>query len=70
MQNPEIDESHAVALLRLPEVLRRIPVSRPTWYRGVAEGRFPKPIKLSERVSAWRESDIDALIAKFTEANA
>jgi len=35
-----------------------IPVSRSSWYKGVAEGRYPKPVKLGERTSAWRIEDI------------
>jgi predicted DNA-binding transcriptional regulator AlpA len=41
-----------------------IPVSRSTWWAGVREGRFPKPIKLSKRTTAWRVSDIRALIER------
>lgn len=39
-----------------------IPVSKSTWWEGVASGRFPKPIKLSPRVTVWRVEDIRALI--------
>jgi prophage regulatory protein len=35
-----------------------IPVSRSSWYKGIAEGRYPKPVKLGERTSAWRVEDI------------
>jgi len=45
----------------------RIPVSRSTWYAGVAAGRYPKPIRLSEGVSVWRVSDIDALCAQIEQ---
>lgn len=34
-------------------------ISRSGWLTGVQEGRFPKPIKLSPRVSVWRLSDIE-----------
>lgn len=51
-------ESNVERLIRLPEVLRRIPVSKSTWWKGVQEGRYPKPVKLSPRVTCWRESDI------------
>jgi prophage regulatory protein len=50
--------------LRLPQVLERIPVSKSTWWAGVKKGIFPKPIKLSVRVTAWLEADIDNLGAK------
>jgi predicted DNA-binding transcriptional regulator AlpA len=39
-----------------------IPVSRSTWWAGVKSGRFPKPIKLSARVTAWRVEDLQAFI--------
>jgi predicted DNA-binding transcriptional regulator AlpA len=42
-----------------------IPVGRSTWWAGIANGRFPSPIKLSPRVSAWRVEDIRALIEKL-----
>lgn len=48
--------------LRLPEILRIIPVSRSTWWAGVKDGRFPKPVKLSQKITAWRVEDIRALI--------
>lgn len=44
-----------------------IPVSRAAWYAGIKEGRYPKPVKLSERTSAWRSTDIDALVARLSE---
>ncbi|WP_374258492.1 helix-turn-helix transcriptional regulator [Aquabacterium sp.] len=53
------------ALLRLPEVLAIIPVSRTTWYQGVKDGLYPQQVKLGPRVSAWRRSDIDALLASL-----
>ena len=39
-----------------------IPVSRSTWWQGVKDGRFPKPLKLGERVTVWRTDDIRDLI--------
>lgn len=41
-----------------------IPVSKSTWWLGVKTGRYPQPVKLSERCTAWRVSDILALIEK------
>ena len=49
-------------LIRLKLVLQFIPVSRSTWLAGVKAGRFPKPIKLSVRTTAWKVADIRALI--------
>lgn len=39
-----------------------IPVSRSTWWAGVASGKFPKPIKLSAGVTVWRVEDIRTFI--------
>ena len=49
-------------LLRLSDVLRRIPVSKSTWWAGVKYGVFPAGLKLSARCTVWRESDINKLI--------
>lgn len=48
--------------IRLPEVLKVFPVSKSTWWAGVKDGRYPKPVKLGPKISAWRVSDIQSLI--------
>jgi len=50
-------------LLRLPEVLARVPVSKPSLYRAIRRGEFPAPVKLfSGRGSAWSEAEVTAYI--------
>ncbi|MFC2952291.1 helix-turn-helix transcriptional regulator [Marinicaulis aureus] len=52
--------------VRLKQILAPqgpIPVSKSTWWAGVKDGRFPKPMKLGDRVTVWRAEDIQALIA-------
>ena len=39
-----------------------IPVSKSTWWDGVKSGRYPKPVKLGRRITAWRVEDIKKLI--------
>lgn len=39
-----------------------IPVSKTTWWEGVRSGRYPKPVKLGPRVTAWLAQDIRHLI--------
>lgn len=51
--------------IRLPQVLSVIPVSRSTWWQGVKSKRFPQPVKLGPRTTAWRCSDIRALFEQF-----
>ncbi|MBN9534359.1 MAG: AlpA family phage regulatory protein [Alphaproteobacteria bacterium] len=41
-----------------------IPVSKSTWWAGIKDGRFPKPVKLGPRITAWRVEDIRALIER------
>lgn len=49
-------------LLRLQEVLNRVPISRSSWWEGCRTGRFPQPIKIGPRTTVWRAEDIDAFI--------
>jgi prophage regulatory protein len=52
--------------VRLPGILAPngpIPVSKSTWWAGIKDGRYPKPVKLGPRITAWRVEDIHALIA-------
>ena len=58
--------------LRLPSIIGNpkanppvppiIPVGKSCWWAGVRSGRFPRPVKLSRRVTAWRVEDIRAFI--------
>lgn len=50
-------------LLRLPQVLQLIPVSASTLWLWVREGKFPQPLRLGGRVTVWRASDIQRVIA-------
>ena len=49
--------------VRLPEVLKVFPVSKSSWWAGVKEDRYPKPVKLGPKTTAWRVEDIRALIS-------
>lgn len=58
--------------LRLPQILGNpkaeppipaiIPVSKSSWWQGIKDGRYPKPVKLGPRTTAWKVEDIRALI--------
>ena len=56
--------------LRLPQIIGNqkanippiIPVSRSSWWNGIKSGKYPKPVKLGSRTTAWRVEDIRALI--------
>jgi len=61
--------------LRLPQIVGNpkatppipalVPVCRSVWWQGVRDGRFPQPVKLGPRTTAWRVEDIRALIASI-----
>lgn len=46
----------------VPPILPLIPVKKSTWWQGVRDGRFPKPVKLGPRITAWKVEDIRDLI--------
>jgi predicted DNA-binding transcriptional regulator AlpA len=52
----------ATGFLRLHQILAIIPVSKSTWWRGCKTGRFPAPIKLGPRITAWRAEAIADLV--------
>jgi predicted DNA-binding transcriptional regulator AlpA len=56
-----------VGFIRLREVLTVIPLGKTCWWEGVKSGRFPKPVKLSERCTAWKAEDIRKLIKELSE---
>lgn len=39
-----------------------IPVGMTAWYEGVKTGRYPKPVKIGARATAYRVEEIRALI--------
>ncbi len=48
----------------IPPIPALIPVSKSTWWEGVKSGRFPKPLKISPRITVWRSEDIRSLLEK------
>lgn len=59
------DNFPRTGFVRLRDILSPpgpIPVSKSTWWQGIRDGRFPKPLKLGKRVTVWRAEDILRLI--------
>lgn len=50
-------------ILRRPEVENIVGLSTSTLYTMMAEGEFPKPVKLGKRAVGWRHSIIENWIA-------
>lgn len=52
--------------LRLPSVLEKIGRAKATIYNDVNKGIFPPPITVSQKVSAWKESEVNAWMEATT----
>lgn len=55
-----VREAQIVQSTSRPNSTAPLPFSSPTLWRKVKAGTFPKPIKLSKRVTAWRVGEIRA----------
>lgn len=69
MQNDQFKKRNTIlpetGFVRLPEVLKVFPVSKSTWWAGVKDGRYPAPVKLGIKITAWRVEDIRELITSI-----
>ena len=70
MQTSRIDPN---GLYRIKSIVRTktggpplIDMSPATWWAGVKSGRFPKPVRLGERMTCWRGSDLLALVEQLS----
>lgn len=46
-----------------------LPIGRSTFLAGVREGKYPKPVKLGQKTTAWRKADIQKLVDSFNETS-
>jgi prophage regulatory protein len=63
-----IRESQLVQSPNRPDTPAPLPFSGPTLWRKVKAGTFPKPIKLSERVTAWNVGTVRAWMTAQSKA--
>ena len=49
-------------LLKVAEVSDLVKLARPTIYRMMAAGKFPRPVKLGARAVRWRRADVETWI--------
>lgn len=45
--------------IRLKKVIEMTGLSRPTVYRLIKQGKFPKQVKLGERSAAWLLEEVE-----------
>jgi len=50
-------------LLRKPEVLSRLGISKSTLTRWVENGTFPPPVQIGPRAVGWFAHDLEAFLA-------
>jgi predicted DNA-binding transcriptional regulator AlpA len=60
-------DSQIQGYLRVSQILSVIPIGRSTWWKWVADGKAPKPIKLGPRTTAWKAEDISQFITQLEE---
>ncbi len=51
-----------IGFVRLSAILQVFPVGKSTWWAGVKSKKYPQPVKLGPRITAWKACDIRALI--------
>jgi prophage regulatory protein len=56
-ESPDYPALDPNRLLRLPDVLKLIPVSKSCWWSWVADNKAPSPVRLG-RTTAWRYRDL------------
>ncbi len=61
MDAPQFPQTGFVRLSQILAPTGPIPVSKSTWWKGIKDGRFPKPMKLGPRTTVWKAEDIRAL---------
>ncbi|WP_020559016.1 helix-turn-helix transcriptional regulator [Thiofilum flexile] len=49
-------------MLRLDDVIAMTGISKSLIYQLMAEGQFPKAIKLTPKLSVWRQADVQAFL--------
>lgn len=73
--NRSFDELPDSAFVRESDLVNRpreqdpalLPFSKSTLWRHVRAGTFPAPVKLSERVTAWRVGDVRQWLLQFNQ---
>lgn len=51
-----------------PPIPALIPVGKSSWWLGVRNGKYPKPVKLGPRTTAWLVEDIRAYLLSVSSA--
>ena len=55
-------EQKSKRVLRIEDACIKVGMPRSSFYRAVARGELPQPIKLGAKASGWLEHELDAFI--------
>ena len=58
--NDAAAEQPTLVFLSKAQVLRKIPVTAPTLWAWVRQGKFPRPRAISDNKTVWIEAEVDA----------
>jgi prophage regulatory protein len=61
MMSQPNNQNPPITLMRIPQILKVIPVSKSKFWLMVQKGEFPKPVKIG-RSSFWTIEQVDAFI--------
>jgi len=62
----ENQSQQPIRLIRLPEVLSMVSVSKSTWFNWIATGKAPRSYRIGEKISVWKSSDIENFIEEVS----
>ena len=55
-------------LIRLPEVRQKVGMSKSFVYDLITQDKFPKPVKVSSRISCWVAAEVDQWVQERIDA--
>ena len=64
------EEEPPISIIRLPEVMSTVRLSRSEIYNQIADGRFPKQVHLGGRSVGWVHAEIQTWLKKKLDARA
>jgi prophage regulatory protein len=64
------DTNRPLRILRRPEVCARTGLPTSTLYTLMAEGKFPRPVRIGARAVGWDERRVEEAIRKMLERDA
>ena len=54
--------------IRLPEVRQKVGMSKSFVYDLITQDKFPKPVKVSPRISCWVAAEVDQWVQERIDA--